>query len=568
MPRASLNGIEEPRDVRHLVERSARLFSDKTAFAERDREGNIVSLTYDMFLHDVRALAAAFIERRYAGRRVSLVGENSYVWVLAYFALAYVGAVVVPLDKELSSRQMSEQMARASVVAVCHTPSYATEAAEAVGYMQTAGCPSAICHDLGSLVAGTAGGVLLREGAALLAAGGLGLSSAIEIDPEAACAVLFTSGTTGTSKGVMLTNHSLMADVRGACELVLFTPEDTLLSVLPVHHAYEAMAGILCPVYFGCTIAFCPGPKSLPRCLETFAPTILCLVPLYVETFRGRIERAACESGRARQLCLARGINRFLHAVGLSWGDRLVAQPRAAFGGRLRLIIAGGASLGAGYPAYFRSLGVTLIEGYGITECSPIVAVNRNHEYRDGSIGRAVSCADIRFDAEGQMQVRGPLVMKGYLDDEAATASCLQDGWFSTGDLGYQDADGYLYVTGRSKDLIVLSNGKNVMPSEVETVLMEHPAIADVVVLAGTDGGNGPEHLIAHIHPDYDALGVLPGVDVEDAVRADIRHANRGLPYHKRIARFRVAVEPFEKTTTCKTRRFLLMGNKEETVDV
>jgi long-chain acyl-CoA synthetase len=567
MRRAPLNDIEEPNDMRELLNRSGRIFSERTAFAECAHDGTIEQITYAALQNDVRALATALLARGYGSKRIAIVGENSYAWILSYFAITSSGAVAVPLDKELDPSEMGSQMRRAAVAAICYTHAYADEAIQAASSAESEGTARIECFDIGSLMAGSAGGELLNCGRTLMGEGEDSYDSVV-IDPDETCSIQFTSGTTGTSKGVMLSHRNLTADIKGACELVLFTPDDTLLSILPIHHAYEEMAGIFCPLFFGCTVAFCPGPKSLPRCLTAFKPTILCLVPLYVETLCNRIERTAIDKGRARQLAFARAVNGFLHACSIGIGDCLVSEPRAAFGGRLHLIISGGASLDPFYAAYFRSLGITLIQGYGITECSPIVAVNRNREYKDDSLGRTVSCAEISFDDQGQILVRGPLVMQGYLDDAEATAEVLHDGWFSTGDLGSVDADGYVYIEGRSKDLIVLANGKNVMPFEIESTLLRCPSIAEAIVMAGPDRGNGPEHLVAYIHPNYAVLEAPPGTDVADRIRDDIRRANRALLYYKRVARFKMSIEPFEKTTTRKTKRFLLAGDMEDMTDV
>lgn len=549
--------------MRRLLERSARLFSDGVAFRETTRSGETTSVSYARFLDDVRALGTALLERGYGGRRVALVGENSYAWVLAYFAIVNSGMTVVPFDKELSCDEIVDQMGRARVDVLCHTGSYGREARAAAEAMLEKTGAEVDLIDIGSLSAGELAPDLLSFGREEVERGNDRYAH-VTLDPTAVCSILFTSGTTGTSKGVLLSHRNFTANIKGACELVLFEPDDTLVSVLPINHAYEDMAGIFCPIYYGCTIGFCPGPKMLPKCLEVFQPTILCLVPLYVETFHARITRAVRESGRERPFSLARKASTLLRRFGVDVSQRLLAEPRAAFGGRLKLMICGGASLDASYAPFYRSLGINLIKGYGVSECSPIVAVNRNDEYRDESVGLVVSCVDVRFDDAGQILVKGDSVMSGYLDEEE---EALEDGWFATGDLGYVDGDGFLYLTGRCKDVIVMGNGKNVMPQQVESALASRESIAEVVVVAGPERGSGPDYLVAHVHPDYDALAsVIDAADeaaVEERVRGDIRRTNRGLVSYKRIAAFSLHAEPFEKTTTRKIKRFLVTENGE-----
>lgn len=567
MHQAPLNDIEPLFDMRHLLERSARLFSEKTAFAELTRSGEMREVSYARFLDEVRVLGTALLSQGYGTRRLALMGENSYAWVLAYFAIINSGITVVPFDKELSCEEIVDQMGRAQVDAFCHTASYAAEARAAADILEERTGSHVDLIDMGSLTSGELADDLLSVGREELARGN-DLYAQVSLDPMAVCSILFTSGTTGTSKGVMLSHRNFVANIKGACELVLFRPEDTLVSVLPIHHAYEDMAGIFCPIYYGCTVGFCSGLKRLPQCLEVFQPTILCLVPLYVETFYGKIMRAVRESGRERPFAFARAVSALLQRVGVDVSGKLLVEPRAAFGGRLGLIISGGASIDPSYAPFYRSLGINLIQGYGVSECSPIVSVNRNDEHKDGSIGRIVSCAEVRFDDAGQIMVKGDLVMLGYLDEQERGDETLVDGWFATGDLGYLDDEGFLYITGRCKDLIVLSNGKNVMPQEIERALVACPSIAEAVVAAGPTGGNGPEHLVAHIHPDFEELGLNGGspAAVKAAthqVHEDIGRVNRDLVFYKRIAACALYAEPFEKTTTRKIKRFLVIGKTE-----
>lgn len=569
MKQNPLNEIEALPNLRSLLERSAQLFSDKAVFTEVSRKGERREVSYACFLDDVRALGTALLARGYAGKRLALMGENSYAWVLAYFAIVNSGMTVVPFDKELSCEEIVDQMRRANIDAFCHTASYASEAQRAVDRAyECFGCRVDLLN-MGCFSTDTLGGDLLSFGKDEVAQG-RSLYELVELDPQMVCSILFTSGTTGVSKGVLLSHSNFAANIKAACELVLFRPDDTLVSVLPLHHAYEDMAGIFCPIYFGCTVGFCSGLKMLPTCLEACKPTILCLVPLYVETFRAKIMRAVKESGRERPFTVACKLSSLLQRVGIDVSSTLLSEPRAAFGGRLKLIISGGASIDASYAPFYRSLGINLIQGYGVSECSPIVSVNRNNEYKDDSIGRVVSCAQVKFDEAGQIWVKGDSVMSGYLDEPTEV---LMDGWFPTGDLGYLDDEGFLYITGRCKDVIVLSNGKNIMPQELEHALTSCVSIAEAVVIGGPEKGNGPEYLVAHVYPDFEALGLDANLlTARDAalkqVQADIRATNKEQPYYKRIAAFEQHVEPFEKTTTRKIKRFLLVGKTEGMIHV
>lgn len=564
MKQYPLNETEQIHDMRHLVARSARLFPDRIAFAELARSDAMVSVSYSRFERDVHALGTALLSKGFQGKRIALIGENSYAWVLAYFAIINSGITVVPFDKELSLAEVVDQMRRADVDAVCHTGAYTTEAHEAVGILEGGRDKRIVCINLGSLAEGGLVPSYLKKGYEEIESSS-DLYEGVDLDVGATCSILFTSGTTGTSKGVMLSHKGLAANTVSAGQLVFAYPEDSLLSVLPIHHSYEDMCGIFTPLYYGTMIALCPEIKKLPHYLSAFNPTIMCLVPLYLETFHGRIIKAAQDQGKERLFKYTMGLVSKLQRMGIDVSSKLLSAPREALGGRLRIIICGGAPLDPSYVSFYRTLGIQILEGYGITECSPLVSANRNEDYKDGSVGRVAPCADIRFDEEGQLFVKGPLVMNGYLDDEEATREAIVGGWFATGDIGYLDKDGFLHITGRCKDIIVLSNGKNVMPHEVESALTAQKSIAEAVVIAGPATANGSDCLVAHIYADPESG------DEETAlsrVREDIKQVNRGLVYYKRIAGFTLHKEPFEKTTTRKVKRFLLFGDVEGMQDV
>ncbi len=546
-----LNEVDAFVDLRFLLERSAERFPHHTAFMELARADTVRRVSYVEFKDDVHALGTAFLMQGLKGARIALVGENSYAWILAYFSIVNIGATVIPLDKELTPSELAEQIGRAKVDALCHTALYSTEAREAIGR-----CGREVLHiNLGSMANGGLAEELLPLGRAEVDRGNDAYAH-VELDVERTCAIPFTSGTTGKSKGVMLSQKNLVADVRSACELVSWTSRDTLVSVLPLHHAYESTCEVFSSIYYGSAIALCPGAKSLPRYLSLFSPTLMVLVPLYVETFCNRIKRAAEERGSIRALNQAVLLSCALRRLGMDMGARLLSEPRAVFGGSLRTIICGGAPLDPSYIRFFRGLGIDVLQGYGITECSPLIAVNRNNLHKDASVGQVVSCCDLKIGEGGSVLVRGDNVMSGYLDDPEATAAAFSDGWFITGDLGYVGDDGFLRLSGRGKDVIVLSNGKNIMPQEIEARLAQSPLIVEAVVVCGATDKGGVRNLAALIYPDWERLD-----GEEDAYRClkrEISRMNRELVYYKRIAQFVLRATPFEKTTTKKVKRFML----------
>jgi long-chain acyl-CoA synthetase len=378
----------------------------------------------------------------------------------------------------------------------------------------------------------------------------------IEIDRERACSILFTSGTTGTSKGVMLSHRSLAANIVSGCETILYKTEDVMLSVLPVHHSYEDMAGIFSPVLRGCTIAFCPGVKQLPDCLKEFKPTVMVLVPLYLETFYKRIWEGAKKQGKEAALKFGVLLGNLLGLFGINIRDSLFNEVYRFFGGRLKLVICGGAHLDPKLVKNFRSFGIKVLQGYGTSECSPIIAANRNEYHKDASAGVVLPCCSLSFDDAGQILVKGENVMIGYLDDDMGTSEAFQGGWYMTGDLGFMDNGGFLYVTGRCKDLIVLKNGKNIMPEEIEEMLCKSPFIAEAMVRESPGDANGTDSIMAVIYADPGMTKAMDSAALRQAVSAEIDRVNQRLVYYKKIRGFVLRKEEFPKTSTKKIIRY------------
>ncbi len=543
--------IEALRDFKELIDRSSRLYGAKDAFREKVSKDTYRSVTYSEFSDDVHALGTALIARGFEGKNVGLIGENSYPWVLLYFSVVNINATIVPMDKDLSKEEITSFINRTEAEALFYSSAYVEvasfAAAGAVHEMQiyrlTASKNSASELDL-----------LLEEGRQMVREGN-DLYDHVTVDRERTSSILFTSGTTGVSKGVMLSQRNLLANTKQACELVQFTEQDDLLSVLPINHAYEDMCGLFGPMYYGAAICFCPWIKELPACLKLFRPTIMVLVPLFIETFYKKIWDGAKESGKVRKLRFGIALCDALAAAGIDVRDKLLAEVREALGGRLKIVISGGSYLESKYTKGFRQIGVTILQGYGITECSPIISANRNKHHKDKSVGRLASGCELKLDENGQILVRGANVMKGYWKDEQGTKEAFDGDWFKTGDLGGVDSENYLYFKGRCKDIIVLKNGKNVMPQEIEGLLLMHPLIKEVVV-KDIPGENGAEALRAVIYPDPELSREMDPEQLTAAIQKEIDEVNKGLIYYKKIRTFTLRDTEFQKTTTRKIKRY------------
>lgn len=539
------------RDLKELTDTSTRLYAQKDAFQIMTGIKEYKSVSYEKFGKDLSALANALLDKEFSNLRIALIGENSYQWILSYFAIVNSNATVVPLDKELTKEEILTFVQRSKATVFFFSDTYKDE----VKYVTDN------VSDIYTISFGEKGEAettldeLIKQGKTMVE-NGQDRYSNIEIDRARTCSILFTSGTTGTSKGVELTHRSLSANIVSATELVKFTTDDVLLSVLPIHHAYEDMCGIFGPIKLGATIAFCKGVKQLPTCLTLFRPTVMALVPLYLETFDKRIWESANKQGKEGKLKVAVFLGNMMSALGLDIRDKLLHDVRAFFGGRLKIVIAGGAYLNPELVKSFRGFGITVLNGYGLTECSPIISANRNKSHKDKSVGWVASCCDVCFDEDGQILVKGESLMKGYLDDEQGTAEAFDGEWFKTGDLGFQDKDGFLYITGRCKNLIVLKNGKNIMPEEIEYHIGKSPLVAEVMVKEANSDANGADSLMAIIYPNPNLTKDMNEWELRNAIQTEIDKVNQTLVYYKKIHQFELRASELPKTTTKKIMRY------------
>jgi len=354
-------------------------------------------------------------------------------------------------------------------------------------------------------------------------------------DESAVCAIIYTSGTTGDPKGVMLTQKNLMADAIGAANNV-FVSGPALLT-LPLHHTFAFTASIIASLIYGVSICISRNLRTFQKDMEQYSPQYMFVVPLYVETLYKGIWKAAREQKKDSLLRTLIRISNLLRKLGLDLRRKMFRTVLEQFGGKLDLIICGGAFLEQRYIDGMEDIGIQVLNGYGITECSPVVAVNRNRWSKPGSIGLPLPCCEVQIQ-DGEICVKGDLVMAGYYQDEATTGSAIQDGWFHTGDLGYVDEDGFLFITGRKKNLIILNNGKNVSAEELEAQILQIAGVEEVIVY-GEDG-----HITAEIFSE-----------TPDGIREKIMALNQKLPPYKRIQRIKFRETPFEKTTTQKIKR-------------
>lgn len=545
-------------DLQELVCRCTQKFADKDAFRIRLNATEYRGVSFKQFGKDLCALGNAIIHKELSGSRYAIIGENTYEWILAYLAGTNSNTTVVPLDKELLETDILDLVTRADIRAFFYSDTYA-DIAKAVEERTGNTCVFINMSDVKPRTGHLSFSSLLELGYGLMAQG-TDLFSGIEIDPLRPCAILFTSGTTGKSKGVMLSHGNIATNVTAAVQMIRFTDADTVLSVLPVHHSFESTCGILCMLHTGTTVCFNTSVKDLPSNLQLFKPTGLVLVPLYVETFLKRIWSNAEKSGKAKKLRAAIRITNFLQVIGIHVKRKVLKEVHDFFGGRLKKIIVGGAYTHPTLVQGLRDFDIQLLQGYGITECSPLVSANREFYYRDDSAGLVVPCCEVRIDAPsllaGELLVRGTNVMLGYLDDPEATAAAFDGEWFKTGDIGYIDNCGFLHITGRCKNIIVLKNGKNVSPEEIESHFQRYPLISQVIVTAGDADALGVDSLVAIFYPNPEIAEGTDRAALTAMLQDIIDEINGQLPLYKRITDFSVRDTPFPQTASKKIIRY------------
>lgn len=460
-------------NLRQIVEDRAERLPDKPLFTWlEDRKQAPLSVSGREFLEQVNQYGTWLFSQGYRNEKIAIFGENSYEWLLSFFAVTCGNNVAVLIDKALPAKDAARLLLNSESSVVLYSKEYADVAQEAVQGMDA----RLICLDE---IPG-----ILKEGQELLQ-GGYRDYEQHQVDEDALAVLVYTSGTMGKSKGVMLTQKSIALDSSSAARYAKWTG-NTLL-VLPLHHSYGLTAGIFVPWHYDATIFINKSLRYLMEDLRIAKPRTLFLVPLFVEDLYMGLWKSLADAGKADDVKKQIEKNRTDMALDNQKKREMFADVLAGFGEKLEIITSGGAPLNQELVEGFRDFGIQVLNGYGISECSPVVSVNRDVFYKDGSIGLVLDACQVKIQnpdnaGEGEILVKGPIVMQGYYKDPEETEKVLKDGWFYTGDLGTLDEDCFLTITGRKKNLIILANGENVSPERIEEKLVQLPAIKEVVV--------------------------------------------------------------------------------------
>ena len=554
---------EEVLNFRQMIEKNAKTYGDKTQYIYKDN-GEMHEMSYSEFANTVKNFSTALYDKGLCGKRIAIIGDTHPAWMAAFYATVITGGVAVPLDRELDPEQMAEFAKIAGCSAIVYTAALNAKvegAAESLSFLDyfIPVCPSDFASDKVIPFA-----EMIGAGRALVSGGDKRYESQ-STDLDRMAAILFTSGTTGTSKGVMLSYKNFVSCANSCCRSMQYDKDDVLVSVLPIHHTYELSTTQISGSNLGLTIVICEGVRYATRYFKEYKPTAVILVPLFLETIHKKIWAEIKKKGMEKKVRTAINVSDALLKTGVDIREKMFSDVTAVFGGNLKSIVAGGAPLDPKIVKDFYSFGITVLQGYGITECSPLVSVNRPGKVVFNSVGQPVEGVEVKIDKlpdsvgdEGEILVKGENVMMGYYENEEATSAVLtEDGWFRTGDIGTVDKKGYIYITGRLKNVIIASNGKNIYPEELEDYLYRISAVKECVVI-GRDGDDGVE-ITAVIVPDYEVLGEgTSDTAVSFILKEAIAQINRTLPSYKHIARFEIRKDPFERTLSKKIKRFLI----------
>lgn len=560
-----LYDAEEIHNFRELVKRYESLYSDKLAFTYKlePKSKEYINKTYSDFVRDIKNLGTSLIGLGLSKKRVAIISPNRYEWCVSYLAVTTSDMVVVPLDKSLPSNEIESLIIRSNAEAVIFDKEY-SDTFMKLRKEGTSNLNYYICMDNTPNSAFLRYSELLEDGKKKLENGDNRYNE-VEIDNNKMSIMLFTSGTTAISKAVSLSQANICADIYALSQMTDIRKEDIFLSFLPLHHTFESTCTFLYGTYSGITIAFCDGLRHVASNLKEYNITGFVCVPLMLEIMYKKIEKALKDKKKYTLIKIMSGISNLLLKFGIDVRRKMMKPVLDSFAPNLRILIAGGAPMSKDAIKGFLNLGINLLQGYGLTETSPVLAGENDNYKRLGSVGFPLPGIDIAIDNPnkegiGEIKAKAPTVMLGYYGNEEATSEVLKDGWFYTGDLGYIDKDGYLFVTGRKKDVIVLKNGKNIYPEELEILINKLPYVEESMVFGKPDKKDDDLTLCSKIVYNKDTMKEkYPAKKQEnyhDIIWQDIRNnVNKSMPAYKYIREIIVTDEPLIKTTTQKIKR-------------
>ncbi len=547
-----LNDVKKVDSIAHMIELCVKDAGEKNAFMfKNNTKDSVHTRTYREFSEDVLALERGLFLKGIRKTHIAILSENSYKWINVYVSVLKSDSVFVPIDKELPFESILYVAKHSDTRVLFFSKKFKKYIPDIMKEIPE------IEYYIGLDEEEDDGNILSYKKITESGYSNPDTELLYEKDYKAMKMIVYTSGTTGLAKGVMLSEHNLTSMIYNSMRVSsLYT---RCLSVLPYHHTYESVAGILVSMYNKACICINENMKAVLKNLNLYKPDYMFVVPAFVELFYKKIWSNAKETKKDKLLKIMIPVSNFLRKLGIDIRRKLFSSIHDAFGGNFKSIYTGGAPINPELGDFFDAIGIPLTNGYGITECSPLISGNRRYfnDWRTGGV--VVPCLDIKFDdiqpsGDGEIVVKGDTVMIGYYKDEEKTKEVLKDGWFSTGDYGRMSPLGQLIITGRKKNLIVLSNGKNIFPEEIEDYIMKIPYVAETIVKSVKSNGDEVA-LMAEVFLNSDEVKKLEITDVEKQLREDITKVCQGLPAYKKISEIKIRDTEFEKTSTRKIKR-------------
>ena len=563
--------------VKEIFKRSIEKYKDNIYILERpnhDHKAKFEEFTYERFGNDAINLGTGLMKYlNLSNERIIIIGENTYYWYVSYFSILCGVGIAVPVDKELPNNEIENVIKRSHAAAVI----YSKKKKDAIDKIKD-NLPMVkyfIEMNSDDGVQGRDVGIehVIAEGKKLTDAGNTEYMD-VEIDPEEFKFLIFTSGTTSQAKGVMLCHRNLAENVNAVSKYVKLYERDRFFSVLPLHHTYESSIGALLPFANGSSVAICGGLRYIVPDMQEAKPTAMLAVPLLVESLYKKINQSIEKSGKAGLVNSMIHLTNALKRVGIDIKRKVFKEIYDNLGGNMRIIVSAAAPIDKKIGKWVQDIGIEFLQGYGLTETAPIAALTPECDPRVGSVGLPVNCAQIKIhnpneNGEGEIWIKSQTLMLGYYEDEEATKEVVHDGWFNSGDIGYQDKDGYVYVTGRSKNVIVTQNGKNIYPEEIELLLSKIPEIQECMVYGKEVEGEKELIISVKVIPNMEEIENLHGKDLSEEeihkiIWNKIKEVNKSLTSYKAIKNLEIKHDEFAKTTTMKIKRYVELQKDKE----
>lgn len=559
--------VDDVNDFRELLNRSAKKYPDHVAYEFKENLGKkdqkIVKKTYKEVKEEVEALGSSLLNFGLEGKKIALIGNNRYEWCESYFAVTTSNMVVVPLDKALPNGEIKSLIERSKADAVIYENKY-SEVFEEIKGSGNSSLKFYINMDLKNDENGILSFRKLIDDGKKLIKNKKSKYQKIKIDNTKMSVLIFTSGTTNTAKGVMLSQKNITSNIASMARMSKMYDNDVLLSFLPLHHTFECTITFLYGWYSGATVAFCDGLKYIAKNLEEYRISVFVAVPLVLETIYKKIQKGIRDQGKEKLVNMMSKLANFLLIFHKDIRRKVFKSVLDQLGGNLRIAYFGAASMDKKVIEGYNNFGIDTVQGYGLTETSPLIAAETDKEHCPGSVGMApfnvqLKLEDVDENGVGEIVAKGPNIMLGYYENPEATAAVMKDGWFHTGDLGRFNKDGYLFIAGRKKEVIVLKNGENVFPSDIEFLVNKLHYVKESILFP-RENTKGEIALGIKIVYDPDLIKEMFGDKTEeeykDLIWEDIKVINQELSVFKRIKELIITTEPLEKTTTQKVKRF------------